>query len=79
MTRVCVDMIIVCVGAGSVDWRQKLDAQRAAVVAAEIKNNGFKLARWTAQAVMAGCDELAIGYDTIRYDTMRCVRQTSGR
>ncbi|CAG8598174.1 9604_t:CDS:2, partial [Acaulospora colombiana] len=34
---------------GSLDWRQKLDTQRGAVVATEMKNNSFKLARWAVQ------------------------------
>jgi translation initiation factor 3 subunit D len=33
-----------------VNWRQKLDSQRAAVLANELKNNRNKLARWTCQA-----------------------------
>jgi hypothetical protein len=49
---------------GAVDFRQKLDAQRSAVLATEIKNNGFKLARWTAQALLSGADEMKIGYVT---------------
>jgi translation initiation factor 3 subunit D len=34
------------------------------VLATEIKNNGFKLARWTAQALLSGADEMKIGYVT---------------
>ena len=32
-----------------VDYRTTLDSQRGAVLATECKNNGCKLARWTAQ------------------------------
>ena len=32
-----------------VDWRQKLDTQRGAVLANELKNNACKLAKWTVQ------------------------------
>ena len=35
--------------AGGVDWRNKLDIQRGAVLATEIKNNNCKLAKWTVQ------------------------------
>ncbi|KAI5020362.1 hypothetical protein ZWY2020_045250 [Hordeum vulgare] len=31
-----------------VDWKQKLESQRGAVLATELKNNANKLARWTA-------------------------------
>jgi len=47
---------------GAPDWRQKLDTQRGAVVATEIKNNGNKLARWTVESVLSGVDQLRIGY-----------------
>ncbi|ORX99469.1 translation initiation factor eIF-3, subunit D [Basidiobolus meristosporus CBS 931.73] len=47
---------------GALDWRQKLDTQRGAIVATEMKNNGSKLARWALQAVLAGCDQLKLGY-----------------
>jgi len=45
-----------------VDWRQKLDSQRGAVLATELKNNSCKLARWTAQALLAGTQEIKLGY-----------------
>ncbi|ORX88426.1 translation initiation factor eIF-3, subunit D [Basidiobolus meristosporus CBS 931.73] len=47
---------------GALDWRQKLDTQRGAIVATEMKNNGSKLARWALQAVLAGCEQLRLGY-----------------
>lgn len=51
------------VGAGGApDWRSKLDSQRGAVVATEMKNNSCKLAKWTVQSVLAGADQLKIGY-----------------
>lgn len=31
---------------GAPEWRQKIDSQRGAIMATEIKNNGNKLARW---------------------------------
>jgi translation initiation factor 3 subunit D len=51
---------------GAPDWRSKLDSQRGAVVATEMKNNSCKLAKWTVQSVLAGADLMKIGYvDTI--------------
>ncbi|KAI0082496.1 translation initiation factor eIF-3 subunit D [Panus rudis PR-1116 ss-1] len=47
---------------GALDWRTKLDSQRGAVVATEMKNNSCKLAKWTVQSVLAGADLLKIGY-----------------
>jgi len=49
---------------GGVDWRQKLDVQRASVLASELKNNASKLARWTAQAILAGAQQLKLGFVT---------------
>jgi len=45
-----------------IDWRQKLDTQRGTVLATELKNNSFKLARWTAQAILGGADQIKLGY-----------------
>ena len=47
--------------ASSLSWRAKLEAQRGAVLATELKNNGPKLARWAAAAAVAGADVLKIG------------------
>eukprot|EP00635_Sarcinochrysidales_sp_CCMP3193_P001166 CAMPEP_0118893834 /NCGR_PEP_ID=MMETSP1166-20130328/2885_1 /TAXON_ID=1104430 /ORGANISM="Chrysoreinhardia sp, Strain CCMP3193" /LENGTH=305 /DNA_ID=CAMNT_0006832693 /DNA_START=1 /DNA_END=914 /DNA_ORIENTATION=- len=47
---------------GGVDWRQKIDQQRGAVLATELKNNSCKLARWTAQSILAGADVMKLGY-----------------
>lgn len=44
------------------DWRQKLDSQPGAVLAAEIKNNSCKLAKWTACSVLAGVDQMKFGF-----------------
>lgn len=44
-----------------VDWRQKLDSQRGAVIATELKNNSYKLARWTCCALLAGSEYLKLG------------------
>ena len=47
---------------GGVDWRQKLDSQRGAVLATELKNNSNKLAKWTLQAMLAGADLIKLGF-----------------
>ncbi|THV08139.1 translation initiation factor eIF-3 subunit D [Dendrothele bispora CBS 962.96] len=47
---------------GAPDWRTKLDSQRGAVVATEMKNNSSKLAKWTVQSILAGADLMKIGY-----------------
>lgn len=46
---------------GAPEWRAKLDTQRGAVVATEMKNNSCKLAKWTVQSVLAGADIMKIG------------------
>jgi translation initiation factor 3 subunit D len=48
--------------AGTVDYRQKLDSQRGAVLASELKGNSFKLARWTVQALLSGVNGIRLGY-----------------
>ncbi|KAL8160922.1 hypothetical protein V2J09_012411 [Rumex salicifolius] len=45
-----------------VDWRQKLETQRGAVLATELKNNANKLAKWTAQALLGSADMMKLGY-----------------
>ncbi|BGP37008.1 hypothetical protein JCM10450v2_000919 [Rhodotorula kratochvilovae] len=47
---------------GAPDWRTKLDSQRGAVVATEMKNNSSKLARWALQSVLAGAEQMKMGY-----------------
>ncbi|CAF2113009.1 unnamed protein product [Rotaria magnacalcarata] len=49
------------IGSG-LDWRTKLDMQRGAVLAAELRNNGFKLAKWATCAILAGSDQMKFGY-----------------
>lgn len=46
----------------TIDWRQKLDVQRGAVLASELKNNSNKLGKWTIQALLAGSDYIKFGY-----------------
>jgi translation initiation factor 3 subunit D len=47
---------------GGIEWRQKIDNQKGAVLATELKNNSNKLAKWTAQSVIAGADQMKIGF-----------------
>jgi len=47
---------------GNVDWRQKLEIQTGAVLAAEMKNNAHKLARWVSEAALSGANELRVGF-----------------
>ena len=47
---------------GAPDWRSRLDQSRGAVVATEMKNNSFKLARFTVQSILAGADSMKLGY-----------------
>jgi|EP01049_Picozoa_sp_SAG25_P005357 translation initiation factor 3 subunit D len=47
-----------------VDWRRKLDTQRGAVLANELKNNSNKLGRWTARSFLAGADLMQLGFVT---------------
>merc|ERR1719352_1758126 len=46
----------------STSWRNRLESQRGACFANELKNNNFKLGRWTAQAIFAGCTTMKVGY-----------------
>jgi translation initiation factor 3 subunit D len=43
-------------------WRDRIDNQRGAVLASELKNNSFKLAKWTAQSLLAGADQMKLGF-----------------
>jgi len=48
--------------AGSVDWRQKLELQTGAVLAAEMKKDMYKLARWVGESVLSGAHEMRLGF-----------------
>ena len=47
---------------GGINWRQKLDTQRGAVLANELKNNSCKLAKWTVQSLLSASDQIKFGY-----------------
>lgn len=44
------------------DWRSLLDNSMGRVITTEIKNNACKFARWVSQAILAGTDEMKIGF-----------------
>jgi translation initiation factor 3 subunit D len=44
------------------DWRKTIDSQKGALLATELKNNSMKLAKWTAQALLAGSHSFKLGY-----------------
>lgn len=46
---------------GAPDWRSKLDSQRGAVIATEMKNNSGKLARFAVQSILAGAESMKMG------------------
>jgi len=46
----------------TMNWRQKLDKQRGAILATELKNNAHKVAKWTLSALLAGSSQLRLGY-----------------
>lgn len=45
-----------------VDWRKKIETQRGAVLATELKNNANKLAKWTCRALLSDVSILKLGY-----------------
>ncbi|KAL3316879.1 Eukaryotic translation initiation factor 3 subunit D [Cichlidogyrus casuarinus] len=47
---------------GAVDWRSKLDTQAGAVLASELRNNSFKLARFTTRAILSGAEFIKLGF-----------------
>ena len=47
---------------GGINWRMKIDQQRGAVLATELKNNSCKVAKWTAQSILSGADQMKVGY-----------------
>lgn len=51
-------------GAASMEWKLKLDTQRGAVFAHEIRNNGALLARTVYQSLLAAVDHIKLAYVT---------------
>ncbi len=48
--------------AGTPEWRSLIDIQRGNVLSTEIKNNAFKLAKFTASALLSGADSMRLGF-----------------
>ena len=61
VTEACVSCGCCCLQNASMDWRKKLDSQKGAVLATEIKNNGFKVAKWTISVILAGSAFIKFG------------------
>jgi translation initiation factor 3 subunit D len=68
MTAFCLNEFMPSTAMGNtpssthISWRDKIDNQRGAVLANELKNNSFKFAKWTAQSILAGADQMKIGF-----------------
>ena len=58
-----------------VDWKRKIDTQRGAVLANELKNNSNKLGRWTARSFLAGADLMQLGFVTRHNPTQKHAHQ----
>jgi hypothetical protein len=48
--------------AGTPEWRTLLDTQKGSVLSTEIKNNAFKLCKFTASALLSGVDTMRLGF-----------------
>jgi translation initiation factor 3 subunit D len=48
--------------AGIPEWKGLIDMQRGNVLSTEIKNNAFKLAKFTASALLSGADSMRLGF-----------------
>jgi len=49
---------------GKKAWKSQMETQKGALLATEIRNNACKIAKWVAQAIVAGCDTLKLAYVT---------------
>ncbi|PHJ24277.1 eukaryotic translation initiation factor 3 subunit [Cystoisospora suis] len=47
---------------GQRNWRIQMETQRGALLATEVRNNASKLKKFVASALMAGCDDLKLGF-----------------
>ena len=48
--------------AGTTPWKGKLDTQRGGILANELKNNAFKIGKWTAATILSGADQMKLGF-----------------
>lgn len=44
------------------DWRPKIDNQRGGIIATELKNNAYKIGKWTAKTLLAGAETMRLGF-----------------
>ncbi|ODV84462.1 hypothetical protein CANARDRAFT_29008 [[Candida] arabinofermentans NRRL YB-2248] len=44
------------------DWKTKLNQSRGVIFAEELKKNNNKIAKWTARSILAGVDNMKIGF-----------------
>lgn len=47
---------------GQKNWRSMLETQKGALLATEVRNNACKLRKFVTSAMIAGCDELRLGF-----------------
>merc|ERR1712066_865936 len=47
-----------------INWRSTLEKQTSAVLATEMKNNSFKVARWIMQSRLAGAESIKLAFVT---------------
>lgn len=47
---------------GQKSWRSMLETQKGALLATEVRNNACKLRKFVTSAMIAGCDELRLGF-----------------
>lgn len=45
-----------------IDWKTKFNSQRGAIIAAQLKNNNNKFAKWANQAILADVDQIKLGF-----------------
>eukprot|EP00731_Ephydatia_muelleri_P029154 Em0020g798a len=45
-----------------IDWRKKFEQQKGAILATELKNNSFKIAKWALTSILAQASYIKFGY-----------------
>ena len=49
-------------GRGAMDWRRRLDGQKASVVAAELQNNNAQMSRWILSSVLLSVEQIKLAF-----------------
>ena len=57
-----IDLQTGAISPSHTDWKTKIDSQRGAIMAKEMRNNASKLARWTVEAMLANADQMKLGF-----------------